>query len=341
MKNINFRQFNKGRKKFAGFTLVETMVAVFIFILISGLTFLFIFFIYRYYKTNWQQSVAIEEARRGVETMVKEIRMASPSQDGSYPIEKAEDKEFVFYSDIDGDGDIERVRYFLGTVNSGSQTKECETFIKGGACDVDFSDFLNGTIISSQVKVSVDGDFGWNNIEYADVYVNGYYNAGRICRIGCLDCLGSWQGTQSFNVTGFSGDDNISFTIDSSNSVDPNECALYSMKAIFEFSWTEDLGQFAHEFKKGVIKPVVNANGRIEYPPDQEEIIILTSFLRNVPPIFKYFDQNGQEITESPARLKDTKVMEVYLIVNVNPSQSPNDFELRSAVQLRNLKEEY
>ena len=62
--------------------------------------------------------------------------------------------------------------------------------------------------------------------------------------------------------------------------------------------------------------------------------------MRNVPPIFRYLDGNGNELTELPTRLKDTKVMEVYLIINIDPTRPPQDFELKSAVQLRNLKEE-
>ena len=46
------------------------------------------------------------------------------------------------------------------------------------------------------------------------------------------------------------------------------------------------------------------------------------------------------EITSVPARLVDTKLMKVYLVVNVNPNRPPNEFELESFVQLRNLKAE-
>jgi len=109
------------------------------------------------------------------------------------------------------------------------------------------------------------------------------------------------------------------------------------MKAKFEFSFIEDLSGFAHQFKKGVIKPVGSPP---TYPSDQEKISILTSYVRNVPPIFEYFDSQGNKITEYPARLVDTKLMKVYLVVNVDPNRPPQDFELESSVQLRNLKQE-
>jgi hypothetical protein len=109
------------------------------------------------------------------------------------------------------------------------------------------------------------------------------------------------------------------------------------MKAKFVFSFTEDISALSHEFKKGVIKPTGSPPA---YPLDQEKVWTLSSYVRNTPPIFEYFDKNGNKIEDYPARLKDTKMMKVYLVVDVNPVRTPNAYELVSFVQLRNLKEE-
>ncbi len=316
------------------FTLIETLVTIFVFSLAMGAVSGFVLMAYRTQIYTWQQSMAIDEARRGIETMVKEIRKARQGDDGSYPIEKADDKEFIFYSDIDGDGKTERVRYFLGTVNWGKENKECQTSVKGGTCEVSFSNFLKGELKSAQVKVSVEGDFG-SPPEYAEIFADGE-KIGEICRALCSDCPGTWEGTETFDVTSQARDHSISFLADATFQVDP-QCP-HSMKAKFEFSWTEELAGLAHEFRKGVIKPVVGPAGQISYPSDQEKISILTSYVRNIPPIFEYYDQNGNKITDYPARLKDTKLMKVYLVVNVDPNRPPQDFELESFVQLRNLK---
>ncbi len=318
------------------FTLIETIVAIFVFTLAMGAISGLILMAYRTHSYEWQQSLAIEEARKGIETMVKEIREARQGDDGSFPIEKAGDKEFIFYADIDKDGKTERVRYFLGTANSGSQIEECQTSLRGGSCSVSFSDFLRGTLTSAQVKVSVDGDFG-SATEYAEIFADGI-KLGEICRTGCSDCPRAWQGTATFDVTDLAKDNSIYFLADSTSRVDP--LCPHSMKAKFEFSWTENLAALAHQFKKGVIKPVVGPGGKISYPPDQEVITILSSYVRNAPPIFEYYDQNGNKILDYPARLKDTKVMKVYLVVNVDPNRPPTEFELESYVQLRNLKVE-
>ena len=315
------------------FTLIETIITIFVFTLIMGAASGFVVMAYRIHGFTWEQSIAIDEARRGVETMVKEIRQAREGDEGSYPIELAGDKEFIFYSDIDKDGETERVRYFMGTTNSGNQTQECQTSAIGGSCSFIFSNFLKGTLKSAEVKVSVDGDFGLSK-EYAEIFADGQ-KIGDICKTGCSDCPGAWQGTLTFNVTNQAQDNSITFLADATSSVDP--LCPHSMKAKFEFTFTEELTGLAHEFRKGVVNP---AGSPPTYPLAQEEISILSSYIRNAPPIFEYFDKEGNKIVDYPARLKDTKLMKVYLVVNVDPIRPPQDFELESFVQLRNLKQE-
>ena len=201
-----------------------------------------------------------------------------------------------------------------------------------------FSDFLRGTLISSQVKVSVEGDLGQSN-EYVEIFADGD-QLGRLCQTGCIDCAGIWQGTTIFDVVNQASDTSISFLADASSQVNSNcswEELNHKMKAQFEFSWTEEITGAEHEFKKGVINPVGDPP---TYPSDEEEISILTSYVRNVPPIFEYFDQNGNKIEDYPARLVDTKLMKVFLVINVDFNRPPQDFELESSVQLRNLKTE-
>ncbi|MFH1308804.1 MAG: prepilin-type N-terminal cleavage/methylation domain-containing protein [Patescibacteria group bacterium] len=96
-----------------GFTLIETIVAI----TVSSIVFLAVFgFVYYFYRTsgyNLSQMIAVNSARKGVETIVRETREATFSDQGSYLIKNAEDQSFTFYSDIDKDLKIERVRYFL------------------------------------------------------------------------------------------------------------------------------------------------------------------------------------------------------------------------------------
>ena len=187
-----------------GFTFIETIITIFVFTLAMGAVMAFIIMGYRTQSYALGQARAIQEARRGIEAMVKEIREARTGEDGSYVIYNAQDNEFSFFSDIDRDLAIEKVRYFSDGTN----------------------------------------------------------------------------------------------------------------------------------FKKGIIEPTVT-NGIADYS-GEEEISILSQYVRNAPSIFRYFDANGEELF-NPDRRKNVKLMEVSLVINIDPNRAPNDFELKSDVYIRNL----
>jgi len=333
-KQLNY----KFQIKMKSFTLIEAIITISIFGLAMAAVLGFILMLYRAHGYEWEQSLAISEARRGIETMAKEIREAREGENGAYPIEYAGDKEFIFYSDIDNDGKTERVRYFLGQILTQTLTQECSTSNAGGSCNVSFSGFLIGTLNSAQLKVSVEGDLGSSN-EYVDVYVDGQ-NLGGLCQSGCTDCAGTWQGTQTFDVFSQAQDGILNFMADASSKVncgsgEPkcNWGGYHTMKANFELTISQEIQ--GTELQKGITKPVGSPP---TYPSDQEKISVITSYVRNAPPVFEYLDQQGNKIEDYPARLKDTKVMKVFLVVNVNPNRPPNEYQLESFVQLRNLK---
>ena len=320
------------------FTLIETLVVILIFSLVLWVVFSLILMFYQNYDYIFNQSVAINEARKGIEIMVKEIREARVGDNGSYPIELAGEKEFIFYSDIDKDGDTERVRYFLGGIGSNQIIQECVVFSTGGSCTINFTDFLFGDLESAEIKISVEGDFGWGQ-EYAEIYADAQF-LGAVCEAGCSDCAGAWQGDQVFDITNLASDGSVEFLVDASNQVHAFcdwEQENHSMKVKFELSFTETISGAETDFRKGIINPI---GSPIEYPLDQEKVIILSSYVRNAPPIFEYFDVNGEKIIDYPARLKDTKMMKLLLIIDVDLNRDPPAFELESWSQLRNLKNE-
>lgn len=195
-----------------GFSLIETIITIFIFSLALVAVSFFILNFYRNYKFTFEQTQAINEARKGIETMIKEIREARHGDDGSYPIKEADDFQFIFYSDIDKDEAVERVRYFL-----------------------------DGT-----------------------------------------------------------------------------------------------------DFKKGVIEP---SNDPPEYILADEIVSTLSQYVRNniSELVFTYYNGDWPSDTiNNPlptlTRLTETKLMHVYLKINVDPNRPPDDFELESDTQIRNLK---
>jgi type II secretory pathway pseudopilin PulG len=63
------------------------------------------------------QNYAVEEARKGINLLVKEIREAADGDDGSFPIVSGSDNELIFFSDVDVDEVTERVHYFVNGSN--------------------------------------------------------------------------------------------------------------------------------------------------------------------------------------------------------------------------------
>ncbi len=324
------------------FTLIETLVSITIFALAMGVMSGLIFWGYRSYAYTFQQATAINEARKGVEVMVKGIREARMGDDGGYIIEKAEDYEFIFYSDIDKDEAVERVRYFIKPAGGGqgAQTDQCVSFSSGGSCSISFSNFLEETLESAQVKVSVEGDLDSSN-ETVDIYADGV-NLGTLC-VGsdCGQCVGFWQDLTTFDVTSQASDNSIQFTAIASSKVgvfcDWQE-ESHSLQAKFEFSWVETPGPEEKAiFKKGIIDP---SGWPIGYPLENEEIFIISENIQNEArgiPVFTYYDGDHNLLGVSD-RIGKTTLMHLKLMINVNPDKPPKDFILESDTQIRNLK---
>ncbi len=96
-----------------GFTIIELIVAISVFVLATFGVASFIVQNFKVQNFSLEQSTAINEARRGVETMVKELRETLPGDTGAYPIESANEQELIFYADYDRDNAIEKVHYWL------------------------------------------------------------------------------------------------------------------------------------------------------------------------------------------------------------------------------------
>ena len=72
---------------------------------------------YRANTNTLEQAIQVDEARRGVDRMVHDLREVAYADDGSYPIASMSTSSVTFYSDFDRDASAEKVRYYLqGTV---------------------------------------------------------------------------------------------------------------------------------------------------------------------------------------------------------------------------------
>ncbi len=96
-----------------GITLIETVVALGIFVIIVIAWNSVIVQSYRSAEFGRQQQDAIREAQKGIEIMTQELREMSTAENGAYALDTADDNQIIFYSDIDKDIYTERVRYWL------------------------------------------------------------------------------------------------------------------------------------------------------------------------------------------------------------------------------------
>lgn len=96
-----------------GFTLIETTVAIFAFaIIMVGM----VAMLAGIMSTSNRQSGLLsdqDQSRRLAFGIVNELRNAQTAQNGAYALETAQESEIVFYSNIDKDSGVERVRYFV------------------------------------------------------------------------------------------------------------------------------------------------------------------------------------------------------------------------------------
>lgn len=96
-----------------GMTLVETVVVVALVAMVGGAMLSAIRTFYRGNAYVLEAAVSVDSARRGVATALENLREASFADDGSYPISAAATSSVTFYSDVDLDGGMERVRIFI------------------------------------------------------------------------------------------------------------------------------------------------------------------------------------------------------------------------------------
>ena len=100
-----------------GITLVEIIVAVSVFSFLAlAITSLFLTS-WRYNSIVWEQLKTQNEGRKATQDFVNELRTASQSSIGAYPIEAAATTSVTFYTNIDTDTLRERVRYFMSNRN--------------------------------------------------------------------------------------------------------------------------------------------------------------------------------------------------------------------------------
>lgn len=96
-----------------GFTLVETIVGISLFVVLALGVFALISFLLTVSKQQGGALSDSDQARQVAFNLINELRNASVSSVGGYPLATAENQQLVFFSNIDSSSDIERLRYYV------------------------------------------------------------------------------------------------------------------------------------------------------------------------------------------------------------------------------------
>ncbi len=137
-----------------GFTLVELLVSL-------GIISLIVFALSNFQRDTFTLNFTLQsslnaqlDARRVVKVMVAELRKVVPSAVGSYPIESPSTTSVTFYSDVDSNGVIDRVRYYLTgtTIRKGVITPSGSPLTYNPANEV-VTNLINNVVSSSTLPV--------------------------------------------------------------------------------------------------------------------------------------------------------------------------------------------
>ena len=91
----------------------EVTLSLGLFMILMGASYTLITSAFSNQMTLINKNNAVEDSKKSVLAMTRNIREAQDGDDGSYPIELANDFSIVFYSDVDIDNSVERIRYFV------------------------------------------------------------------------------------------------------------------------------------------------------------------------------------------------------------------------------------
>lgn len=95
--------------------MVETLISIGIFLLLTIAVVEIFLFSFRSKEIVFDQLATQSQGRRAVQDFVNELRSAKYSDVGGYPLAQASSTQIIFYSNIDTDVAVEKVRYFLAT----------------------------------------------------------------------------------------------------------------------------------------------------------------------------------------------------------------------------------
>ena len=142
-------------------------------------------------------------------------------------------------------------------------------------------------------------------------------------------------------IRGSRQSDNGSYPI---KSADSNDLVVYS-------DYDDDnITERLHFYKNGqnILMGVTDPTSTMPkmYPLGNQQVIIIASSIVNAAniPVFSYYNKNYPGDTSNnpmatPASIANVRLIKVHLQININPNRAPDNIEMQSFVELRNLND--
>lgn len=103
------------------------------------------------------------------------------------------------------------------------------------------------------------------------------------------------------------------------------------------------LDQDSQKLKKGISEP---SGSPLVYPDTDQTVITLADYIVNttLQPVFIYYNEDypinmASNPLTTPVVLPDVRLIQIHLWVNIKPVSAPDNINLQSFVELRNLNE--
>lgn len=152
------------KKNNRGFTLVEVILSVAIFSVISLAVF---YLMINYNKTSDLMAVQLalqSEGRNSLDQMVNDLRRTNGGSNGAFAIDAADANSFIFYSNIDTDSYFEKVEYFV----SGTELKKSVIKPAGNPLVYDSANKIT-TVLSNKIANNAVPLFSYYDNTYSGI----------------------------------------------------------------------------------------------------------------------------------------------------------------------------
>ena len=98
-----------------GLTLIEAVIAVTIYSILMLAVFASIGSLYQYNSYSLEQSVEVDNARRGITQWNRDVKEMTTAEDGTWPLAIISEHRLGYYSDTDQDDSVEYIEYILAS----------------------------------------------------------------------------------------------------------------------------------------------------------------------------------------------------------------------------------